>query len=70
MLFLAAFAAANGVTASRIPNTKNLDNSADVSFYLSNLVPVAEDVLLNQIAGHFIGADVNFYHILPPRSRY
>ncbi|KAN0109731.1 glycoside hydrolase family 15 protein [Russula decolorans] len=56
-LFLAAFAAANGVTASQIPNTKYLDNAADVSSYLSSLVPVAKDVLLNQIAGPSIGAD-------------
>lgn len=58
-LFLAAFAAANGVAANRIPNTKYLDNTADVSSYLSSLVPVAKDVLLNQIAGPSIGADVN-----------
>jgi hypothetical protein len=60
-LFLAAFAAANGVAASRIPNT----NSADVSSYLSSLVPVAKDVLLNQIAGPSIGADVNPRHAFP-----
>jgi hypothetical protein len=64
-LFLAAFAAANGVAASRISNTKNLDYSADVPLYLSNLVLVAKDVLLSQIARPSIGADVNFYHILP-----
>ena len=54
-LFLAAFAAANGVAASRIPNTNYLD---DVSSYLGSLAPVAKDVLLNKIAGPSIGADV------------
>ncbi len=68
-LFLAAFAAANSVTASRIPNTKYLDNVADVASYLNSLVPVAKDVLLNQIAGPSIGADVNLRHVFPPRSR-
>ena len=66
--FLAAFAAANGVAAtdSRIPDTKFLDNAADVSSYLGSLVPVAKDVLLNQIAGPSIGADVNSRHVFPP----
>jgi hypothetical protein len=71
-LFLAAaFAAANGVAAtdSRIPNTKHLDNAADVSSYLDSLVSVAKDVLLNQIAGPSIGADVNSRHVFPPHSR-
>lgn len=65
-LFLAAFAAANGVAASRFPNTKHLDNAADVSSYLSSLVPVAKDVLLNQVAGPSIGADVKSRHVFPP----
>jgi hypothetical protein len=65
-LFLAAFAAASGVAASRITNTKYLDNAADVSSYLSNLVPVAKDVLLNGVAGPSIGADVNSRHVFPP----
>lgn len=64
-LFLAAFTAANSVAASRIPNTKYIDNTADVSSYLSSLVPVAKDVLLNQIAGPSIRADVNSYLPLP-----
>ena len=68
-LFLAAFAAANGAVASRIPNTKELDNAADVSSYLSSLFPVAKDVLLNQIAGPSIGADVNSRHVFPSHSR-
>ena len=68
-LFLAAFAAANGVVASRIPNTEDLDNATDVSSYLSRLFPVAKDVLLNQIAGPSIGADVNSRHVFPPHSR-
>jgi hypothetical protein len=68
-LFLAAFAAANGVAASRIPNTKYLDKPPDVSSYLSSLVPVAKDVLLNQVAGPSIGADVNSRHVFPHHSR-
>ena len=67
-LFLAAFAAANGVAASRIPNTKYLDKPPDVSAYLSSLVPVAKDVLLNQVAGPSIGADVNSQSRLPSPS--
>ena len=66
-LFLAAFAAANGVAASRIPNTNNV--AADVSSYLGSLVPVAKDVLINKIAGPSIGADVNSRHVFPPHSR-
>jgi hypothetical protein len=58
-LFLVALAAANGVTATRIPITKYIDKAVDVFSYLSRLVPVAKDVLLNQIAGPSIGADVN-----------
>ena len=65
-LFLAAFAAANCVAASRIPNTKYLDKPPDVSSYLSSLVPVAKDVLLNKVAGPSIGADVNSRHVFPP----
>ena len=66
-LFLAAFAAANGVAANRISNTKYPDDTADVFSYLSSLVPVAKDVLLNQIAGPSIGADVNSrHHVSPP----
>ena len=69
-LFLAALAAAGSVAASRIPNTKYLDNAGDdVSSYLSSLVPVAKDVLLNQVAGPSIGADVNLRHVFPPHSR-
>jgi len=67
--FLAAFAAASGVAANRIPNTKHLDNPADVSSYLSSLAPVAKDVLLNQIAGPSIGADVNSRHLFLLHSR-
>lgn len=55
-LFLTAFAAANGVAASRISSP---NNAADVSSYLGSLFPVAKDVLLNQVAGPSIGADVN-----------
>ena len=71
-LYLAAFAAANGVAASRIPNTKHLDsNPVDVSSYLGSLFPVAKDVLLNQIAGPNIGADVrNFAFLLPFLSHF
>jgi hypothetical protein len=69
-LFLAAFGvAANGVAASRFSDTKNLKNAADVSSYLGSLVPVAKDVLLNQIAGPSIGADVNSRPVFPPHSR-
>lgn len=48
---LLALAAAIGVTASRIQTN-------DVSSYLNSLYPVAKDVLLNQISGPSIGADV------------
>jgi hypothetical protein len=58
-LLLLALAAANGVTAGRIPTSGSLHNAPDVSAYLSSLVPVAKDVLLNKIAGPSIGADVN-----------
>ena len=58
-LFLAALAGANGVATSRLPNTMCMEDAADVSSYLSKLVPVAKDVLLNQVAGPSIGADVN-----------
>jgi hypothetical protein len=68
-LFLAALVAANGVAATRISNTKYLDNTTDVSSYLNGLVPVAKDVLLNQIAGPSIGADVNSHHIFSPTLR-
>jgi hypothetical protein len=67
-LFLAAFAAANGVAASRIPDIKYLDNAADVSSYLGSLLPVAKDVLLNQIAGPSIGADVSSRLVFSPHS--
>src|ERR1700761_9477595 len=56
-LFLAVLAAANGVPASRIPNTDYIDTAAsDVSLYLTKLVPVAKDVLRNQLAGPSIEA--------------
>ena len=67
-LFLAAFAAANSVAASRIPDIKYLDNAADVSSYLGSLLPVAKDVLLNQIAGPSIGADVSSRLVFSPHS--
>ena len=59
LLFLAALAGANGVATSRLPYTMYMEDAADVSSYLSKLVPVAKDVLLNQVAGPSIGADVN-----------
>jgi hypothetical protein len=62
-LFLLALAAANGVTANRIPSTNYLDKAADVASYLDSLAPVAKDVLLNQIAGPSIGADVSLHHL-------
>lgn len=65
LLFLAAFAAANGVTTTG----SHLDNAADVSSYLGSLVPVAKDVMLNQLAGPSIGADVNTRHVFPFHSR-
>lgn len=67
LLFLAALAGANGVATSRIPNSIYMDNAqaADVSSYLSKLVPVAKDILLNQVAGPSIGADVNTPYFSP-----
>ena len=67
-LILVALAAANGVAATRIPKTKYIDTAIDVSSYLSRLVPVAKEVMLNQIAGPSIGADVNLPYS-PSRSR-
>lgn len=68
-LFLAALAGANGVATSPISDSMYMDNdAADVSLYLSKLVPVAKDVLLNQVAGPSIGADVNMPK-LSPRSQ-
>ena len=60
-LFFVALAAANGhgVAATRIPNNY-INNGVEVFSYLSRLVPVAMDVMSNQLAGPSIGADVNF----------
>ena len=70
-LFLVALAAANGVAATQIPDIKYIDKAADVSSYLRRLVPVAKDVMLNQVAGPSIGADVNLPYSpsSPSRSR-
>jgi hypothetical protein len=70
-LFLLALAASNGVTANRIPSTNldDADKAADVASYLNRLVPVAKDVLLNQIAGPSIDADVSPNHLSSCTSR-
>ena len=69
--FLVALAAANGVAATQISDTKYIDKAADVPSYLSRLVSVAKDVMLNQVAGPSIGADVNlpYSSSSPSRSR-
>jgi hypothetical protein len=58
-LFLLALAAANGVTAGWIPSANYLNKPGSVASYLDSLVPVAKDVLQNQIGGPSIGADVS-----------
>jgi hypothetical protein len=63
-LFFVALAAANGVASTRISNNY-INNGVEVYSYLSKLVPVAKDVLLNQIAGPSIGADVNLSLFFP-----
>jgi hypothetical protein len=59
--FLLALAAAIGVTANPFASTKRTDNAA-LRAYLDSLVPVALDVLANDIGGPSIGADVNPCH--------
>ncbi|KAI0292707.1 Six-hairpin glycosidase-like protein [Multifurca ochricompacta] len=59
-LFLLALAYASCTTATiNFTNTtrKHLNKSLTVHAYLDSLVPVAEDVMLNQLAGPSIGAD-------------
>ena len=68
-LFLLALAASNGVIASRIPRVDDSDKAADVASYLDSLFPVAKDVLLNQIAGPSIGADVSPSYLSSCASR-
>lgn len=61
-LLLLALAVVNGATvalSSALRSTKYTTKRDSVSDYLNELTPVAKDVLVNQLAGPAIGADVD-----------
>lgn len=59
LLLILAAAVAQGATAGYSPSIKRTKNSGAVRDYLEKVLPTSKDVLLHELMGPKVGADVS-----------
>lgn len=60
LLLILVAALAHGVAAGYSPSIKRTNNAGAVRDYLEKVVPTSKDVLLHELMGPKIGADVSY----------